>query len=107
MAIPVNTSKGIEYRLKALERLVVREGAVPGTSLGRQLCSIGILKAEGIRVPRTSLARESVVVWCLSVGEMAEPKWFFRGWTLGEALNRAEAHFARKRKQWWKVVGVE
>lgn len=72
---------------KLEERL--REGAVPGTGFNRVLIDADLLEKHGLRKPKSKTLKESYVVWCLSVGELCNPKKFYYGFSLREAAQRA------------------
>ena len=79
--------------------------SVPGTSFTRILASRPILERAGLELPPSKwpddasyTRNESFQVWSLGVGELAEPKVFFYGFTMLECLTRAEAHLFRKKK---------
>jgi len=83
------TPMSFEDRIKDLEEIYLdclnispkdRDGWVQGTDLQR------VLLAEGGRG------------WCLAIGLMGRPKYFFEGKTIEEAMQEAKRHLVILRK---------
>lgn len=82
----LETHVDIDTRLEALE---AAEGAsVPGTMLNRAQMDARLFAEHGLGEPPAGT--ESVTVWCLGLGASWEPKEFFYGHTIVEALEKAE-----------------
>jgi hypothetical protein len=72
---------------KALREL---EGPCPGTTVSRVLMSVELLERNGIKLtPKEINGRESVLVWCLQLGVLLEPKVFIYSMTIRGAYLRA------------------
>jgi len=50
---------------------------------------------QKVRVPEANRKRESALVWCIGIGGLGSPKMYFQGWTISEAVRRAEQSLAR------------
>ncbi len=93
----------IDKALRSLESPVC-----PGTTLSLVLMDVKLLERHGIKLtPKEIDGRESVLVWCLALGILLEPKAFIYSTTIRGAYLRArkilkaspEARFlAKKRK---------
>lgn len=83
--------KTFEQRIEALERKAAKlglSGFVHGTTISRALASPEILRKEGLKVSEDP--RASTLHWCVAIGGLQQPKQFYRGWTIEEAVRRAE-----------------
>lgn len=73
---------------KALERLESGQ-SVPGTQIVRTLAEVGILRRAGIKVPAEKQDKDAILVWTVGIGPLVEPKRFYNGLTVKDALMRA------------------
>lgn len=62
---------------------------VPGTTLSRVLMDMKLAEKEDPRAPKHSNG-ESVLMWCLALGPMSEPKVFFYSITVDGVILKAE-----------------
>jgi hypothetical protein len=70
--------ESIDERIEALEYLIKSKGGVPGTMLTRVL------------------PQEGGVIWSLGLGRLNDPKEFFLGATIVEAVSKAEKAFSSR-----------
>lgn len=93
----------IEGRIAALERKAVRaglSGSTHGTHIVRMLGDRVFLTRYGLKVPED---RTDLLVWSIGIGGLLQPKRFYYGWTIAEALRRAEhdvAAIVRAGRRW-------
>lgn len=80
----------IEKRIAALERKAAKLGLIgrtQGTQIVRMLGDRGFLASRGLKVLDD---RTDMLVWSIGIGGLQQPKQFYFGWTIAEALRRAE-----------------
>jgi len=79
----------LEKRIHRLELRMLRKGwaSTKGTVLARTLMDSKLAIREGIEVPD---GKQCVLVWCLGIGGIMQPKMFYHGNTIGQTLRKAE-----------------
>lgn len=91
----------LEDRINLLEKKASKDNLLSsetaGTIIQRILCSVSILDDAGVKTPADArmhsngIAREAILVWSLGIGGLLQPKLFFYGYTLEDAVTNAEA----------------
>lgn len=88
-------TKSFDERVIALERKITPR--MPGTTIGRVLTDLTVVDRDCIEIPLRARChadgteREVVFLWCLGIGQMDEPKRFFYGYRVEDALCAAES----------------
>lgn len=75
----------IDERIERLEKLFP---GTPGTQITRVLMDVSLLKNWYNFEELTS--KESILVWCLALGHLVEPKNFFYALSIEEVITKAE-----------------
>lgn len=70
--------------------------SAPGTTWMRVLMDVVLAKKEGLRIPNGH-DRESIMVWSLAIGLVAEPKHFVYGLTMRECFLRLRTQVKSKK----------
>lgn len=116
MSSETKSASSLEERIIAMEKRAL-EGRVlaigtPGTQLIRALVDVDILDREGVPLPEAARfhedsplsRRESILVWSLGIGGLRQPKLFFHGYTIEEAVARAEEGVEEAIGAWQQAV---